>query len=101
MGKTLTQLKRELKLVKAKSKAKDIKLMKAAKKAKEIAKVKKELAMLRQSPFLKKVKKLSKRRLTDSEKEMIIMKAKKAKKKGLKLWTGLGKVVNRLDRLGN
>lgn len=101
MGKTLLQLKKELAKEKARGKKTSMKLKKAKNEAMEIRKVKAELAQLKRSPFLKKVRRLRKNGLTDKEKKTILDTGKKASKIAKKGWAGLGKIVNRLDKLGN
>ena len=99
--KSLAQLKKELALAKKKNMKTSIKLMKARKESMEIRKVKSELSELKRSPFLKKVRRLKKNGLTTVEKKKLLDTGKKASNTAKRGWSALGKIVNRLDKLGN
>lgn len=105
MGKSLTQLKKELAKARAKEKQYEAKLKAARKIEAETRKIKSELKKLNRSQIHKEFRKFGRKKMTKENaiklRDTSIKAGKKALKTGRKIWRGLGTVINHLDRMND
>lgn len=98
-NKTNAQLKREVMMLKKKNSMKEKALMKQAKALKEKRELEKEIRDLKRSSGFKTLRNISKRKLTPKQKANIRKGGKQAVSVAKSAWAGLGKIVNKIDRI--
>lgn len=105
MKKTIQDLKKELTLAKRKNKILEAKRMKAIKIENEARKIKAQLKKLNQSSFSRRLSRLKKPNITREQASKFAQQSKtnaiKTYKVGKKIWSGLGTVINHLDKMNN